>query len=463
MSPRAPTRSFEAGEVILGKYRVIRALGVGGYGCVLEAEHLRTTRLVAIKVVDGEALSRSPAAARRLKLEARAAARLSHPNSVAVIDLEEDADGTLYFVQEHLEGETLHARLERERKLPWREALTLMAPVMSALAEAHRKAIVHRDIKPENIFLTKSAPDVLVPKVIDFGVARVFDAGELRLTQQDRVVGTPWYMSPEQAAGERELDGQTDVWAVGVVLYECVAGAPPFGGGNLEALMRAVASGDHTPVRLRCPELPERVAAVIERCLARDRAERFPTMDALLDVTRELLGRPTTDRRAPAVPRVPERASAPPSREVKRDEPRRSASGESAPLRSTRASGHSYGIAIAIAGMGLSALGGFAVGARAGAAVNASTPLVIRAPVAAQLVAASPDAAPLDAAPLPAAQPANAPRQTRVVLPLAPSTTVTPPAQASPTETSPTETSPTPANTAAADSHQRLQRRRRRR
>jgi len=282
MSRRSTDRVYESGETILGKYKVLRVVGVGGMGAVLEAENLRTSRRVAIKVLSGVDDARASTATRRFVNEARAAARLTHPNSVDVLDLEQDAAGALYIVQEFLVGESLYERVTRQRKTPWREALELMLPVMSALAEAHRKGVVHRDVKPENVFLSQAAPGVIVPKIIDFGVACMADS-DLRLTRTDRVMGTPYYMSPEQASGERELDGQTDVWAVGVVLYEMITGALPFDGPNLEVVMRAIVTGSFTPMRLRDPGLPAAFAAVVERALERDRAARYPTMQAFLD------------------------------------------------------------------------------------------------------------------------------------------------------------------------------------
>ncbi len=386
MSQRTPIRAFEPEEVILGKYRIIRVIGAGGYGSVLEAENLRTTRHVAIKVVDGEALSRSPTAAKRLRVEARAAAKLAHPNSVDVLDLEEDPDGSMFFVQEYLRGETLHARLERERKLPWREAFSLMVPVMSALAEAHRKGIVHRDVKPENIFLFEAAPGVLVPKIIDFGIARVFDSSELRLTQMDRVVGTPWYMSPEQAAGERDLDGQTDVWAVGVVLYEALSGTSPCVASNVETLMRAIARGDLTPLRLRCPEVPADVAACVERALILDRKRRYQTMTDFIDAALSCMGTRTvgighfTAEAAPGAEKPLERASvpspaassAPPADDSPDAEADGAVTGDRAhsltpSLRPSASSARSRSALLAAAGMAVTAVAGFVIGSLASA------------------------------------------------------------------------------------------------
>jgi serine/threonine-protein kinase len=289
MSRRTTDRVFESGETILGKYKVLRVAGVGGMGAVLEAENLRTSRKVAIKVLSAVDEAKASTATRRFVNEARAAAKITHPNSVDVLDLDQDEEGALYIVQEFLEGESLFERVSRERRIPWRESLELMLPVMSALAEAHRKGIVHRDVKPENVFLTEAAPGVVVPKIIDFGIARLAES-DLRLTRNDRVMGTPYYMSPEQASGERELSGQTDVWAVGVVLYEMITGTLPFDGQNLEVVMRNIVGGLFTPMRLRDPELPAELTAVIERALKRDRAVRYATMQEFLDAAIPCLG-----------------------------------------------------------------------------------------------------------------------------------------------------------------------------
>ena len=280
---RSHARTFEVGELVLGKYRVVRPLGEGGMGVVIEAENERTTRRVAIKVLHGGSGARSPGAAQRFQNEARAASRLAHPNSVNVLDFEQDEDGTLFIVQELLRGETLYDRIQREGRMPWRDAFDVMLPVMSALAAAHRAGIVHRDVKPENIFLAEVARGVFVPKIIDFGLARVFNDSYRRVTHMDKVVGTPFYMSPEQAAGERELTGQTDVWAAGVVLYECIAGHSPFEGDDVKTLMLNIAAGRLVPFHERCANEPADVVRVIERALEPDRAKRYPTMDAFLD------------------------------------------------------------------------------------------------------------------------------------------------------------------------------------
>jgi serine/threonine protein kinase len=334
MSHRTPASAFEADEVLLEKYRVVRVIGSGGYGAVLEAENLRTTRRVAIKVLHGAALARPSTAMKRLHNEARAAARLSHPNSVDVLDLERDADGTLYFVQEFLEGESLYARMQREGCLGWRDACDVMLPVMSALAEAHRKGIVHRDVKPENIFLSRPAPGVMVPKIIDFGIARLAGDRE-RLTLVDRVVGTPMYMSPEQATGERDLDGQTDVWAVGAVLYELLTGASPFTGSSVSSVLDAIAAGAVTPLRLKRPEVAADVAAVVERALTRDRTRRYATMNDLLQATLACVDARgvgvgvlrTSEAAEPEAPAAPALTTAPPPPASPRRERRRALGG----------------------------------------------------------------------------------------------------------------------------------------
>ncbi len=436
MAQRTPVRAFEPEEVILGKYRILRVIGQGGYGSVLEAENLRTTRHVAIKVVDGEALSRSPTAAKRLRVEARAAAKLAHPNSVDVLDLEEDPDGSMFFVQEFLRGETLHARIEREHKLPWREAFSLMIPVMSALADAHRKGIVHRDVKPENIFLSEAAPGILVPKIIDFGIARVFDSSELRLTQMDRVVGTPWYMSPEQAAGERDLDGQTDVWAVGVVLYEALAGTSPCVASNVEALMRAIARGDLTPLRLRAPEVPANVAACVERALMLDRTRRYATMTDFIDAALACMGSRTvgighftaaTSSGAPA-DATPAPSDAPSEEHDGPVVPGDRAHSLTPSLRPSASNPRTRDALIAVAGMALTALAGFAVGSLANAAPPSQN--VVTAPM--RLTPAAAATPPAAAPPVIATPPAPAPQPVIVMPPVVASPVAPPVARVEP-------------------------------
>jgi serine/threonine-protein kinase len=228
---------YSVGELIAGKYRLDRLLGEGGQACVWRAHNLMLDADVAIKVVRSD--SKDPSHTRRLLQEAKAVARLGHPGIVRVFDLGETSTGDPFLVMELLEGETLADRLVVERQLSPEHALRLLLPVADALVSAHSKGLVHRDIKPENIFLSKS-DDVVQPKLLDFGVVKIWQTQAETLTQSGAVVGTPAYFSPEQASGLEEIDERTDVWAFAATLYECLTGDLPFSGANYNALLRNI-------------------------------------------------------------------------------------------------------------------------------------------------------------------------------------------------------------------------------
>ena len=211
---------------LANRYTIGRELGRGGMATVYLAQDLKHDRQVAIKVLRPE-LSAAVSADRFL-LEIRIAARLSHPHIVPVFDSGE-ADGLLYYVMPYVRGESLRTRLSRENRLTVKEAVDIACEVANALAYAHKEGVVHRDIKPENILLEEG-----IAIVADFGIARAFTAAatsmDEKLTSAGLALGTPLYMSPEQAAGHLELDGRADVYSLGCVLYEMLAGEPPFTG-----------------------------------------------------------------------------------------------------------------------------------------------------------------------------------------------------------------------------------------
>jgi hypothetical protein len=257
-------------QLLGGKYRLGRQLGSGGMGTVYEAVNTWTGRRVAIKLMQPDIVE-DREAVERFQREARSATRVAHPNIVEVLDLGHDADGTLFMVQEYLTGETLRQRLDTRGKLPVDEALAIVRAVVDALVSAHEAGVLHRDIKPENIFLTEAGV-----KLIDFGVCKAIgEADLLSLTGRGRMLGTPHYMSPEQLRAD-ESDGRSDVWAVGVVLFEVLAGERPFKGKTAGELSAKILS---EPI----PRLPSRgaLAAIVERAMARDRERRYPTMRAL--------------------------------------------------------------------------------------------------------------------------------------------------------------------------------------
>jgi tRNA A-37 threonylcarbamoyl transferase component Bud32/tetratricopeptide (TPR) repeat protein len=276
------------------RYVIARELGAGGMATVYLARDVKHERDVALKVLRPE-LAAAMGAERFLR-EIRVTANLHHPHILALYDSGEAA-GFLYYVMPYVEGESLRARLEREKQLPLDEALRITREVADALGYAHSHGIVHRDIKPENILL-ESGHAV----VADFGIARAISAaGGETLTATGIAVGTPAYMSPEQAAGERDLDGRSDLYALGCVLYEMLAGRPPFGGPTAESVVHQHLTAHPPSVTQFRATVSAELAQVVDRALAKTPADRYPTMGQLIDA----LGAPATGparprRRAPA-------------------------------------------------------------------------------------------------------------------------------------------------------------------
>ncbi len=272
-----------------GKYRVARLVGSGGMGAVFEAVNLDTTRRVAIKVLRPD-LAAKAHVARRFAQEARAACRIEHPNIVGVFDLIQEG-ATVFIVEEFLDGEDLKQRVTSQGPMGAAEALRAAIPVMEALAFAHSRGVVHRDIKPDNIFLART-PRGVVPKVIDFGIARVVDDdGEsLQGTALGEVMGTAYYMSPEQARGDVEqVDGRTDVWSLGAVLYYAASGARPYEAQNRHQLLYRIAHDPPAPLSLHVTALAPEYAELVHRALERDLDRRFATMEAFLEEARACL------------------------------------------------------------------------------------------------------------------------------------------------------------------------------
>jgi eukaryotic-like serine/threonine-protein kinase len=256
------------------RYALDRELGRGGMATVLLARDLPNDRPVAIKVLLPELAQ--TLGADRFKREIRVAARLQHPNILSVLDSGE-IDGQLWFAMPFVEGENVYERLQREHVFAPAEALRIAQAAASALAYAHEQGVVHRDIKPENILL--SGEQVLVA---DFGVARAVSEVAEKLTATGMVVGTPTYMSPEQASGDKAIDGRTDIFALGCVLYEMIGGDAPFKGPTPQATLMRRFMG---PPRLLRPmaSISEAVELAIMRSLARDPAERFATAAEFAD------------------------------------------------------------------------------------------------------------------------------------------------------------------------------------
>jgi serine/threonine protein kinase len=277
------------GTVLGGKYRLVKRLSEGGMGSVWVAHHEALDTEVAVKILHRTA--RDPTSAERFHREARAAAKLGHPAIVRVLDYGHSDSGDPYIVMERLRGEDLRTRISRAGQLPPLAAVRLLLPVGHAVAAAHEKGIVHRDIKPENIFLSLSEGSGVQPKLVDFGIATMTASSPLTV---DSVLGSPGYMSPEQARGE-EVDYRTDIWSFCIVLYETLVGSPPFVGTNYNAVLREVIERDPVPL---VSILPEEAALwdLMQRGLAKKRRERWPSMRVLgIELAQWLLARGVSD------------------------------------------------------------------------------------------------------------------------------------------------------------------------
>jgi len=261
-----------------GGYEVRRLIGHGGFATVYSAFDTQLKRDVAIKVLRPE-LATEPVMRARFRREAEAVARLRHPNIVPIYAVGE-GDGLVWYVMPLVTGESLRARLEREGRLPVALASRFLIEAVEALGAAHRAGLVHRDIKPDNILLDGDAPSVLLT---DFGIAKALagDPGGSALTATGVVIGTPQYMSPEQASGEA-VDQRSDIYSLGVVAYQMLAGEAPFSGGTVAAILVKQVTEDAPTVTRRRPDCPPHLAVAIARCLAKSPDDRWPSADELL-------------------------------------------------------------------------------------------------------------------------------------------------------------------------------------
>ena len=268
----------EVQSALEGRYAIQRELGHGGMATVYLAQDLKLHRLVALKVLRPE-LGATLGPDRFLR-EIEIAARLSHPHILPLHD-SGDAGGHLYYAMPYVEGESLRQKLEREGQLPVPEVIAILQAVAAALSYAQQHGIVHRDIKPENILLAKNQDGGMVhPLVADFGIARALDvAGGERLTETGLALGTPAYMSPEQAAASTRLDGRSDIYALGCVAYEMLAGSPPFTGPTAQSILARHAVDPPPPLHTVRSTVPPSVEAAIEQALAKVPADRFATAD----------------------------------------------------------------------------------------------------------------------------------------------------------------------------------------
>ncbi len=268
--------SLEPGEIVEGKYRIVGLIGEGGMGAVYEGENVRINRRVAIKVLHA-AFAGEGEVVKRFEREAQAAGRIGNDHILEVLDLGQLANGDFFMVMEYLDGESLGQRIKARGRVPPQELAPIARQVLAGLGAAHNAGIIHRDLKPDNIFLLKEkAGQKDFAKIIDFGISKFQPLNnEMRMTQTGAVMGTPYYMSPEQAHGSSEVDSRSDLYAIGVILYEAVTGSVPFDAATFNQLLFKIVLSEPPPAQQLAPDLDPAFATLIEKAMARDPGQRF--------------------------------------------------------------------------------------------------------------------------------------------------------------------------------------------
>jgi len=271
---------LSTGEIIDGKYRTIRLIGEGGMGAVYEAENIRIHRKVAIKVLHA-GVAETAEAVQRFEREAQAAGRIGSEHIVEVLDLGNLASGDRYMVMEFMDGDSLSGRIKSKGRLSPSELYPIAHQLLAALDAAHGAGIIHRDLKPDNVYLLRSRSGVAdFVKLLDFGISKFNqlsgDSG-FSMTRTGAVMGTPYYMAPEQAKGAKDADHRVDLYAAGVILYESVTGEVPFNADTFNELLFKIVLEEPRPVQQLAPEIDPGFAAIITKAMARDPAARFQT------------------------------------------------------------------------------------------------------------------------------------------------------------------------------------------
>lgn len=273
------------GSVFAGKYKIIERLGIGGMGVVYKAEDTKLKRTTALKFLSPE-LTKEKSARERFIHEAQAASALDHPNICTIHEIDETEEGQLYIAMSFYSGESLKERLDR-RPLNLKDTLNIGTQIAKGLAKSHDQGIVHRDIKPANIMMTEDG----LAKIVDFGVAKL--TGTTRVTRAGTTVGTVAYMSPEQARGE-EVDHKTDIWSLGVVLYEMISGELPFRGDNEQSVIFSILNREPRPVKGLDTAIPKELEGILRKCLSKNPKKRFTSAEELSQVLEELKSKLTT-------------------------------------------------------------------------------------------------------------------------------------------------------------------------
>jgi serine/threonine-protein kinase len=275
---------MDSGQTIAGKYRLNRVIGSGGMASVWSATNIFTEREFAIKFMLPQ-VARTPEAARRFLLEAKVSARINHPNIIEVIDVGQAEDGSLFMVMELLSGQALETAMKRQvPPMLVAEFCAFMLDVAKALAAAHKSGVVHRDLKPTNVYLHRDRDGNVMPKILDFGVSKILeDETNTALTVAGTVLGSPLYMSPEQAMGSTSIDGRTDIFAFGSILFEALTARRAFDAPNFNALIVTIATTQPKKIDDVAPNLPESLRSIVRECMVTDVRRRLASFDLVVE------------------------------------------------------------------------------------------------------------------------------------------------------------------------------------
>lgn len=268
------------GQILAGRYEVVREIGRGALGIVYKGKHRILDRTVAIKVLFG-GVHNDFSAQERFKREAQATSQLSHPNVVTIFDFGITPDQLPYIVMDYVNGETLQHLITRLGRLQSRRAVPIFIQICDGMAHAHSRGIIHRDLKPENVILTRDYANEETVKIVDFGIAKRFmDEGERKLTAEGQVVGTPAYMSPEQIMGARRIDARSDIYSMGCLMFTTLTGTLPISGANSVETMAKHVANEPMDVGAACPEaqIPIALQDLLMRCLKKFPEERPQSM-----------------------------------------------------------------------------------------------------------------------------------------------------------------------------------------